>query len=47
MGHEVFMAGMVIAHGRHQGDVLAGGVPGPALGRQCLGISEYLHIKLW
>ena len=36
--HQVFMPGVVIAHGGNQGDILALGVPGPALGRQFLGI---------
>ena len=45
--HERLVTGMVIAHGGHKGDVLAGRVPGAALGRQILGIGEYLHIKVW
>ena len=45
--HERLVTGMVIAHGGHKGDVFAGRVPGAALGRQILGIGEYLHIKVW
>ena len=45
-GHEVFVPLMVVAHGRHQSDIVSGAVPGLALGRQLLGICEYLHIKV-
>ena len=46
MGHEVFMAGVVVAHGGHKGDIVPGRMPGAALGRKLLRRSQYLHIKV-
>lgn len=40
------MAGVVVAHGGHKGDIVPGRMPGAALGRKLLRRSKYLHIKV-